>query len=152
MSKCELIRFNEFHLYRYVIMKRCWQEAPEKRPTFTDLVQTVDEVLAVESNYCDMIEDETGDAHNAVKMNSDTTKWPLRVVNAKCLYQLVISNVLDKFPLRTVNVRMLISVRCKWQMSITSSQYRMLISVNNAHDKFPLQTVNVRMLISIRCT
>ena len=41
--------------HRYNIMKECWEELPDNRPTFSDLVTTISASLEAIAGYMDLI-------------------------------------------------------------------------------------------------
>ncbi|XP_022091271.1 fibroblast growth factor receptor 4-like isoform X2 [Acanthaster planci] len=43
----------------YAMMRKCWQENPSKRPSFTDLYQSLDKMLGQHSDYLNFEESET---------------------------------------------------------------------------------------------
>ena len=47
---CFVINF-----YRYYVMTECWQEEPEKRPTFSEVVTVISTILEGMAGYLDLI-------------------------------------------------------------------------------------------------
>ena len=43
-----------FPYYRYQIMRSCWLEDPNSRPSFKDLMKTVDDILAQSVEYLEL--------------------------------------------------------------------------------------------------
>lgn len=42
---------NHFLNYRYALLRSCWDDKPEKRPTFTTILQTLEQFLGSMSEY-----------------------------------------------------------------------------------------------------
>ena len=53
-----------FHAYRYDTMMACWTHLPHERPTFSDLVITVNTLLEKLAGYIDFSHFQTEQQHN----------------------------------------------------------------------------------------
>lgn len=42
-------------MYRYLLMRECWQYNPMERPTFSELVEDLDRILTLTSNEVNYI-------------------------------------------------------------------------------------------------
>ena len=50
---CDKDIINTIH-YRYAVMKKCWRLAPSERPSFSDLVATLDKTLMSVAGYTEL--------------------------------------------------------------------------------------------------
>ena len=53
-SSLTIVNFNRvFTLNRYTLMLDCWKKDPDDRPTFTELIATLEEMMTVDTPYSD---------------------------------------------------------------------------------------------------
>ena len=59
-----------YNAFRYTLMKSCWKYNPKERPAFSDLVQSIEDIMAPLADYldCKTIFDNSNNIYENVRL------------------------------------------------------------------------------------